>query len=193
MGPGYISNDECIALIKKISVKATRDSTFSECLYFSPDVIDFSMGALNAGFSIVCDTAAIKSSLHRMPMAKLGIMAHCFADDDDVLRRSGADKALRATLAVERAAALNKPLVFVIGNMPETLTRINEMTKARLLFPKLIIAAPVGYSEAVKSKEELVAIGIPSIISLGMKGGSAAAAAICNTLLNLAAPSRLRG
>ena len=193
MWPGCISNGECIALIKKNAVKATRDDTFSECLYFSPDVIEFSMGALNAGFSIVCDTAAIKSSLHRMPMTKLGIMAHCFADDDDILRQSGKDKSRRAVLAVERAATLNKPLVFVIGNMPETLTRINEMTVSRMLFQKLIIAAPVGYSEAVKSKEMLVKLGIPSIISLGMKGGSAAAASICNTLLSLAAPSRLNG
>ena len=191
MEPQYITNDECIALIKKNAVKATRDATFSQCLYFSPDVIDFSMGALNAGFHIVCDTVSIKSSLHRMPMVKLGTVAHCFADDEDVLRQSGKDTARRATLAVERAAAFNKPLIFVIGNMPESLTRLNEMAEARLLFPKLVIAAPVGYSEAVKSKEKLVELGIPAIISLGMKGGSSAAASICNTLLGLAAPSRL--
>ncbi|MCL2034169.1 MAG: precorrin-8X methylmutase [Oscillospiraceae bacterium] len=189
----YITNNECIALIKKNAVKATKDAAFSECLYFSPDVINFSMGALNAGFHIVCDTVAIKSSLHRMPMAKLGIIAHCFADDKDVLKRSGGDVSRRAVLAVERAAALHRPLIFAIGNMPESLTRINEMTAARLLFPKLVIAAPVGYSEAVESKEKLVSLGVPCIVSLGMKGGSDAAAAICNTLLDLAAPSRLNG
>lgn len=188
-----MTQNECIAMIRQNAANAAKDLTFAECLYFSPDVLSFSMRALKAGFNIFCDTVKIKSYLHKMPMVKLGLTAHCFAEDEEILEKSGRDVSYRAVLALERAYALHQPLIFVIGNMPESLKRLNEMAAAGMLTPKLVIATPVGYSDAVESKKTLVELGVPAIVSLGMKGGSSAAASICNTLLGFAAPSRLSG
>ena len=59
--------------------------------------------------------------------------------------------------------------------------------EAGRLRPALVIGVPVGFVNVVESKERIWSLcrarDIPAIVSMGRKGGSTVAAAICNALL----------
>ena len=89
----------------------------------------------------------------------------------------------RAVVSMEKACRLEKPLVFAIGNAPTALIRLCELMKTGRLTPAGVIGVPVGFVNVVESKELLMQTDVPSIITLGRKGGSNIAAAVCNALL----------
>ena len=84
---------------------------------------------------------------------------------------------------MDKAASLNKPLIFAIGNAPTALVRLYELIQEGKLRPELIIGVPVGFVNVVQSKELIMQTDVPYIIARGRKGGSNVAAAICNAIL----------
>jgi precorrin-8X/cobalt-precorrin-8 methylmutase len=53
---------------------------------------------------------------------------------------------------MERAALLEKPCIFAIGNAPTALVSLRELIDAGRLSPALIIGVPVGFVNVVESK-----------------------------------------
>ena len=86
---------------------------------------------------------------------------------------------------MDKAAALNRPTIFAVGNAPTALIRIYELVQEGKLKPELIIGAPVGFVNVVQSKELILELAVPYIVAKGRKGGSNVAAAIVNALLYL--------
>jgi len=84
---------------------------------------------------------------------------------------------------VEKAAALEKPCIFAIGNAPTALLSLEQLMEEGKAAPALIIGVPVGFVNVVESKELFLDSPVPHIIARGRKGGSNVAAAICNALL----------
>ena len=84
---------------------------------------------------------------------------------------------------VDKAAQLDKPLIFAIGNAPTALVRLYELIEEGKLNPALIIGVPVGFVNVVQSKELIMKADVPYIVARGRKGGSNIAACICNALL----------
>jgi precorrin-8X/cobalt-precorrin-8 methylmutase len=80
--------------------------------------------------------------------------------------------------------------IFVIGNAPTALYRIGEHINEKKVSPKLIIGVPVGFVGAAESKEYIRGFEVPSITTLGTKGGSNVAAAIVNALIYMAMDGR---
>ena len=76
--------------------------------------------------------------------------------------------------------------IYVIGNAPTALFRIGELIKQGRVSPSLIIGVPVGFVGAAESKEFIRELDIPSITTVGTKGGSNVAASIVNALLYMA-------
>ena len=85
--------------------------------------------------------------------------------------------------SMEKAAAIDRPLIFAIGNAPTALVRIYELIAEGRLKPRLVIGVPVGFVNVVQSKELIMTAHVPYIVARGRKGGSNVAAAICNALL----------
>ena len=87
-------------------------------------------------------------------------------------------------MSMEKAAKLQKPCIFAIGNAPTALFSLEALMQEGALLPALIIGVPVGFVNVVESKEQLIASSpAPFIVARGRKGGSNVAAAICNALL----------
>jgi precorrin-8X/cobalt-precorrin-8 methylmutase len=103
--------------------------------------------------------------------------------DDDVARAAVSQGTTRARASVDKAASLNRPLIFAAGNAPTALIRLHELIHAGKILPRLVIAVPVGFVNVEESKELFMDSPIPAIIARGRKGGSPAAAAIINALL----------
>jgi len=167
-------------------IHTTADFGYVESLAFSEKVIEHAVSLLRQGTQIVCDTNMVKSGVDKKRLKALGGDIHCFIQDEDIIKNAQKSGGTRACAAIDKAAAMKKPLIFAIGNAPTALMRICELTETGQLTPALVIGVPVGFVNVVESKEKLMSSSIPYITSKGRKGGSNVAAAICNALLRLA-------
>ena len=104
--------------------------------------------------------------------------------DPDVAQEAKSRGVTRASVSMEKAAALEKPCIFAIGNAPTALLSLEQLMEEGKAAPALIIGVPVGFVNVEMSKELIIAAArAPYIIARGRKGGSNVAAAICNALL----------
>ena len=169
-------------------IHTTADFGYVEFLAFSVNIIEHAVSSLRKGVHIVCDTNMVKAGVDKTRLQTLGSDIHCFIKDEDVVRDAQQRGNTRAYAAIDKAAAMKEPLIFIVGNAPTALMRICELYEQGVISPAFVIGVPVGFVNVVESKEMLMQSGIPYIISKGRKGGSNVAAAICNSLLRLAEP-----
>lgn len=169
-------------VIKRV-IHTTADFDFADSLVFSPHAVEQGLRALRAGCDIVTDTQMAKAGISKPALEKLGGQVHCFMSDADVAQEAQKRGLTRAAVSMERAAALQKPCIFAVGNAPTALLRLRELIDDGRLAPALVIGVPVGFVNVVESKEQILSASVPHIVARGRKGGSAVAAAICNALL----------
>ena len=96
----------------------------------------------------------------------------------------------RATVSMEKALAIDKPIIFAIGNAPTALISLYEQMQSGGRKPDFLIGVPVGFVNVEAAKELFIDTDVPYIINRGRKGGSNIAAAICNALLYMARDSQ---
>ena len=169
-------------VIKRV-IHTTADFDYAQSLVFSPHAVEKGIQALKAGCDIVTDTQMAKAGINKTALGKRGGQVHCFMADEDVAQEAKARGITRAAVCMERAAKLEKPCVFAIGNAPTALIALKELMDGGKLDPALIIGVPVGFVNVVESKELILGTNVPHIVARGRKGGSNVAAAICNALL----------
>ena len=175
--------DPGLAPIIKRVIHTTADFDYADNLFFSEHAPSVGIEALRRGCDIVTDTQMAKSGISKATLAKLGGEVHCFMSDPDVAAEAKARGVTRALVCMEKAAKLEKPCIFAIGNAPTALIRIRELMDAGELSPALVIGVPVGFVNVVESKELIIETEVPHIVARGRKGGSNVAAAIVNALL----------
>ncbi|MDO4632836.1 MAG: precorrin-8X methylmutase [Eubacteriales bacterium] len=177
---------EDLAPIIKRCIHTSADFEYADSLCFSEDVVAKAIAALKKGACIVTDTQMAKSGINKKALAKFGGEAFCFISDEDVAEKAKAEKSTRATASMDKAAAMDRPLIFAIGNAPTALVRLYELIEEKKISPELIIGVPVGFVNVVQSKELIMETDVPYIVARGRKGGSNIAACICNALLYMA-------
>ena len=170
------------AVIKRV-IHTTADLEFADTLTFSEHAVSKGIEALRAGCGIVTDTQMAKAGINKRILESLGGEIHCFMSDPDVAAEAKARGITRAAVSMEKAAKIEKPCIFAIGNAPTALFALKDLTDQGKLSPVLVIAVPVGFVNVVESKELIIASSIPFIAARGRKGGSPVAAAICNAML----------
>ena len=146
--------------------------------------------ALKNGAWIITDTNMALSGINKSSLKKAGGEAHCFMADEDVAEEAKRLGVTRASVCVDKAARLERPLIYAVGNAPTALIRLYELIQSGKIRPELIIGVPVGFVNVVQSKELIMQTDIPYIVARGRKGGSNVAACICNALLYLLDGSR---
>jgi precorrin-8X/cobalt-precorrin-8 methylmutase len=167
-------------------IHTTADFSHAQNLCASAGAAALAIKALREGASIVTDTQMAKAGIDKKRLAKFGGQAYCFIADSDVAEKAKQNGTTRSLASMDKAAELDAPLIFAIGNAPTALGRICDLSAQGKLTPALVIGVPVGFVNVVESKEMLMAGSIPYITVKGRKGGSNIAAAICNALLRLA-------
>ena len=178
-------------VIKRV-IHTTADFEYLKNLKFSKDAVKIGMEALKRGAVVVTDTQMGRSGINKSTLEDLGGEAFCFMADEDVAAAAKANGTTRATASVDKAAELDRRVIFAIGNAPTALVRIYELVKEGRIKPELIIGVPVGFVNVVESKELIMELDIPYIIAKGRKGGSNVAAAICNAMLYQCKPRASR-
>ena len=169
-------------VIKRV-IHTTADFDYVDNLVFSPHAVARGIEALRSGCDIVTDTQMARSGINKTILGRLGGQVHCFMSDADVAAEAKERGITRAFVSMERAAALDKPCIFAVGNAPTALVSLHQLMEAGKLDPALIIGVPVGFVNVVESKELILGDDVPFIVARGRKGGSNVAAAICNAML----------
>lgn len=171
-------------LVIKRVIHTTADFDYVQNLVFSPHAVTKGLDALRAGCHIVTDTQMAKAGINKTILSRLGGEVHCFMSDPDVAQEARSRGVTRAFVSMEKAAALEKPCIFAIGNAPTALLSLEQLMEEGKAAPALIIGVPVGFVNVEMSKERIIEKArAPYIVARGRKGGSNVAAAICNALL----------
>ena len=172
--------------IVKRCIHTSADFDYVKNLRFTAGAVEAGLAAIRAGCTIVTDTQMARSGINKKVLGKFGGQAVCFMSDEDVAAEAKARGETRATVSMERAAALMGPVILAIGNAPTALVRACELMEAGTFSPALVIGVPVGFVNMVESKELLASMPGEHIIAMGRKGGSNIAATICNAMLYMA-------
>ena len=157
---------------------------------FSDGALARGVEALRSVCTIVTDTKMARAGINKRVLEGFGGQAVCFMSDPDVAAQAKARGETRATVSMERAAAISGPVILALGNAPTALVRACQLMEEGKLRPELVIGVPVGFVNVVESKELLLSMDAPHIVARGRKGGSNIAAAICNALLYQASGNR---
>ena len=169
--------------VTKRVIHTSADFDYAETLVYSENAIWIARDMIWRGAHIVTDTNMAKAGINKKKLAQYGGEVHCFMADDDVAAEAKERQVTRATVSMERAAALPGPVIFAIGNAPTALISLYEQMEQGKFTPDFVIGVPVGFVNVVPAKELFLNSKVPFIINRGRKGGSNIAAAICNALL----------
>ncbi len=172
-------------------IHTTADFEYAETMCYSAGAVAAARSLLLEGADIVTDTNMAKAGVNKKVLSLYGGELHCFMADEDVAEEARERKVTRASVSMERAAALHKKVIFAVGNAPTALISLYEMMEKGVYIPDFVIGVPVGFVNVVAAKELFLNDGksrgekprVPYIINKGRKGGSGVAAAICNALL----------
>lgn len=170
-------------LVTKRVIHTSADFDYAMTMKYSDNAIAIARNLIKSGADIVTDTNMAKSGINKKKLAEFGGSVHCFMADEDVALEAKNRQVTRATVSMERAAGLDKPVIFAIGNAPTALISLYELMVKQQFTPEFIIGVPVGFVNVVAAKELFLNGPVPYIINEGRKGGSNIAAAICNALL----------
>ena len=170
-------------MITKRVIHTSADFDYANTMTYSENAVSIAKELLKNGADIVTDTNMALSGINKKALAKLGGCAHCFMADEDVARLAKERGVTRAVVSMEKAANIEKPVIFAVGNAPTALIQLYEMMQGGNWRPAFVIGVPVGFVNVEVAKELIMETEVPYIINRGRKGGSNVAAAICNALL----------
>ncbi len=176
-GSGF--SDSELPIVMRV-IHATADFDFEDTLRFHPKAIEAGVKALESGKNILVDVNMVASGINRQRLKRFGgdIISR-IAEVGEAAIKEGKT---RAEVAIE--GAVNEDIgVVAVGNAPTALYKVMELIDEGRFRPDLVIGVPVGFVNAVESKEALSAKPYPFITAVGRKGGSPVAVAIVNGIL----------
>ncbi len=169
--------------VTKRVIHTSADFDYAETMCYSDHAVEIAKELILKGADIVTDTNMALAGINKRILASFGGEAHCFMADPDVAQLARERQVTRATISMEKAAAIEKPVIFAVGNAPTALIELHKMITEGRYQPAFIIGVPVGFVNVVPAKELIMETEVPYIINRGRKGGSNVAAAICNAIL----------
>ena len=170
-------------LVTKRAIHTSADFDYAKTMTYSDHAVEIAKKLIQNGADIVTDTNMALAGVNKKELAKYGGEAHCFMAEEEVAKIAKERGVTRAAVSMEKAAQIEKPVLFAIGNAPTALIELYEMMQSGKYRPAFIIGVPVGFVNVEAAKDQILKTDVPYIINRGRKGGSNIAAAICNALL----------
>lgn len=169
--------------VTKRVIHTSADFEYAHTMTYSKNAVQIAKELIANGADIVTDTNMALAGINKKVLARYGGVAHCFMADEEVARIAKSCQVTRATVSMEKAAEIQKPVIFAVGNAPTALVSLYELMQKSDWRPAFIIGVPVGFVNVEAAKELILGTDIPHIVNRGRKGGSNVAAAIVNAIL----------
>src|SRR3989338_7869413 len=141
-------------------IHSTADFEYKSLVEFHPHAIQSGIAALKNGCSIIVDVKMIQAGLNEDRLGAYGCKISSFISDEGVIKKAKEKNSTRAIEAMKKAHEL------------------------KILDGSIV---PIGFVSAKESKEAILNLDSPYIVSKGRKGGSAIAVAVIHALLFLSA------
>lgn len=170
-------------LVTKRVIHTSADFDYARTMTYSPHAVQIAKELLENGADIVTDTNMTRAGINKKRLAQFGGTVHCFMADEEIVKEAKERQVTRATVSMEHAAKIDKPVIFAVGNAPTALISLYELMQKSDWRPAFIIGVPVGFVNVEAAKELILKTSVPHIVNRGRKGGSNIAAAIVNALL----------
>lgn len=170
-------------LVTKRVIHTSADFEYARTMTYSPHAVAIAKKLLANGADVVTDTNMALAGINKKRLAEYGGSVHCFMADEAVTKEAKERQVTRATVSMEHAAKIEKPVIFAVGNAPTALISLYELMTESAWRPAFIIGVPVGFVNVEAAKELILKTDVPHIVNRGRKGGSNVAAAIVNALL----------
>ena len=171
------------AMITKRVIHTSADFEYTKTLTFSKDAVAIAKELIVNGADIVTDTNMAFSGINKKALSHFAGEVHCYMADETVAKLAKERGCTRATVSMEVASKIEKPVIFAIGNAPTALIQLYNMMQTKQWKPAFVIGVPVGFVNVEAAKELIMETELPYIVNRGRKGGSNIAAAICNALI----------
>jgi precorrin-8X/cobalt-precorrin-8 methylmutase len=179
-------SEEEMVVIKRI-VHSAGDRHIASLVRFHPQAISAGVAAIRAGKPIFADVKMVAAGINRHLADSYGCSVCCVIDKPEVARRAQLEGITRGAASIRYLGEKLDGAIVAIGNAPTALLSLLGLIHSRGIKPALIVGMPVGFVQAKESKDALMKQDIPYITIEGTRGGSAAAVAATNALLELAA------
>ena len=174
-----IGDDSLEDRITQRCVIATGDPAVADILRFQKLPADAGLKALENGAPIFVDIKMVKAGVLKKGHKSI---VETFIDQGDALAVA---KGITRTSAGVMALKENlSGSIVVIGNAPSALLTLCDLIDSGQASPELVIGVPVGFVNAAESKERLRGIDVPSISTVGTRGGTPIAVAALNEIIN---------
>ena len=166
-------------------VRAEGDPAIAGDVRFSAGAVDAALESLRNTQRVITDVRMVQVGISRAALNRRGVATDCLIDAPEVAERARREGTTRSVAAVRELAPQMDGAVVAIGNAPTALLALLDLIDAGQVSPAAVIGMPVGYVACPESKAELASRDVPHITILGRRGGSSAAAAAINALLDL--------
>jgi precorrin-8X/cobalt-precorrin-8 methylmutase len=166
-------------------VRAEGDAAIAPSVWFSPGAVETGLKALKTGLDVLTDVRMVETGISKALLKGANLATRCLIDAPEVAARAEREGTTRSVAAVRELAPQVDGAVVAIGNAPTALLALLDLIDERQVSPALVIGMPVGFVACAESKDELVKRQVPYITIQGRRGGSSAAAATVNALLDL--------
>ena len=176
-----VPDDSREGSIKRRVVMATGNPQFAGLLTFLHSPIEAGVTALCRGADIHVDINMVRVGISK-DIRRLGGHVFCALPESDALSDQGLTRAAAGLLKSRNRLTGS---IVVIGNAPSAAVTLGSMVDEGCA-PALIVATPVGFVDASRSKELIRLLTIPSITTVGTQGGTPVAVAIANELISMA-------
>lgn len=170
-------SEEELGIIERI-VHATADPEYAKLVKFKENAIKYGIEAIKNSKPLIVDINMVGAGIRYENI-------NCFINNEETYKMAKEEEITRAVASMRIAKDLIDGGVVVIGNAPTALLEVIRMIKEEGIKPKLVIGAPVGFVKASASKELLRGVDVPSITTIGPKGGTPVAVAIANGIIAL--------
>lgn len=165
--------------VRQRCIIATGDISVGELLRFKNDPVEAGLRALQSCAGIYVDIKMVEAGIvkkgHQSQVISL------LGRGDDLAGELGITRTSAGVLASKDL--LNDSIV-IIGNAPSSLISLCRVIVEGIM-PALVIGTPVGFVNAAESKEMLRELAVPSISTVGTRGGTPVAVAAMNEIINM--------
>lgn len=181
--PGHEFSSKLEEEIVKRCIHTSADFDYLKNIKINHDADKKIQEAIKNASTIITDTNMALAGINKKILDEYGTSYHCFVKDDRAYKIAEEKGITRSMAAVDLAASLDGPKVFVVGNAPTAIFRLMDLVEEGGVKDLVgVVACPVGFVGAAESKDLIHQSSIPSIAALGRKGGSNIAAAIINAI-----------
>jgi precorrin-8X/cobalt-precorrin-8 methylmutase len=174
-----IGDDSLEDRITQRCVIATGDPAVADILRFQKLPAEAGLKALENGAPIFVDIKMVKAGV--LKKGHKSIVETFIDQGDDLAVAKGITRTSAGVMALKENLSGS---IVVIGNAPSALLTLCDLIDSGQTSPELVIGVPVGFVNAAESKERLRGIDVPSISTVGTRGGTPIAVAALNEIIN---------